>query len=301
MTIPRGTLEGWANQGAVATPKALREKIERKLTGENSKVQNKYGLEIYLQGSYRNNTNIYGSSDVDIVVQHDSTFFSDVSDLDTFEKSIYNNAFSDSTYTWATFKNEVVETLKEAFGSNKIEIGNKSIKINDGNYEADVIPCFQYRKYVNFGHSENEREYIPGIKFYTTNENRSVVNFPKEHYKNGAAKNQRTTGYFKPTVRVFKNMKKRMIEKDLILKEEVPSYFLENLLYNVPDNLFNEIYLEKRVFNILKWVGDNRHSLSELICQNEQLMLFGYSQEQWNEDDARKFINQVINFWNEWE
>jgi hypothetical protein len=301
MGIPKSTLETWSNQGATVTPKALREKIQKKLTGEKSTIQRKYQLEIYLQGSYRNNTNIYGNSDVDIVVQNDATFFSDVSDLDTYETSLYERAFSNATYTWSDFKSEVIETLEDAFGKDKVEVGNKSIKIDDGSYEADVVPCFEYRKYTSFGEDESDREYIPGIKFYTTNENTPVVNYPKEHYSKGASKNQNVNSRYKPTIRIFKNIKKRLIEKGMLEKEEAPSYFLENLLYNVPDDLFDNGEVDKRVENVLTWLEENKYALSSFTCQNEQVYLFGHSQDQWNQVDARKFINESINLWNEWD
>lgn len=300
MAIPVSTLETWSNQGATQTPKSLREKIERKLTESESKVQRKQQLEIYLQGSYRNSTNIYGNSDVDVVVQNDATFFSDVSDLDTHETAIYKSAFSDATYTWEDFKSEVIETLEDSFGVHNVEVGNKSIKIDDGSYEADVIPCFEYRKYTSFGESVEEREYIPGIKFYTTNESRGVVNYPKEHYSKGAAKNQRVSMRYKPTIRIFKNIKKKLIEKDMINKDQVPSYFVENLLFNVSDECYDESSISTRVYNVLKWLQDNSGTLSQFLCQNEQIYLFGYSQEQWNQEDASAFITQAITLWNEW-
>lgn len=300
MAIPISTLEIWSNQGATQTPKALREKIEKNLTGVNSKVQRKNQLEIYLQGSYRNSTNIYGNSDVDVVVQSDATFFSDVSDLDTHEKAIYERAFSKATYTWEKFKGEVIETLQDSFGVQNIEVGNKSIKIDAGNYEADVVPCFEYRKYITFGESNEEREYIPGIKFYTTNEHRSVVNYPKEHFSHGAAKNQRVSMRYKPTIRIFKNLKRKLIDEGMINKEQAPSYFIESLLYNVADHCYNESNISSRVYNVLKWLQDNRDSMSQFICQNEQTYLFGITQEQWNEEDARTYINQAITLWNEW-
>jgi len=300
MTIPKSTLETWSNQGATVTPKNLREKIETKLLAQDSKIQNKHRLDIFLQGSYRNSTNIYGNSDVDVVVQHDSTFFSDISELDTVEKSLYNSAFSDASYTWDDFKSEVVDTLENVFGKTNVEIGNKSIKIDDGSYEADVVPCFQYRKYTSFGSYESERNYVEGIKFFTTNERRSIVNYPKVHYSNGATKNQSVNSYYKPTIRVFKNMKRKMIEKGLITKELAPSYFVENLLYNVPNETFNNSNIDTRVYNILKWLSDNRYSISNFVCQNEQVYLFGHTEEQWNETDAQSFIAEVINLWNEW-
>ncbi|HHU19817.1 MAG TPA: nucleotidyltransferase [Bacilli bacterium] len=300
MSIPASTLKAWSNQGATQTPKSLREKIENKLTGSESKIQRKGELEIYLQGSYRNSTNIHGNSDVDIVIQHDATFFRDISNLDTYETAIYKSVYSEATYTWNDFKSEVIETLENSFGMHNVEVGNKSIKIDDGNYEADVIPCFEYRKYISFGKSAEERKYIPGIKFYTTNERREVINYPKEHYTKGVAKNQRVNMNYKPTIRVFKNIKRKLIEKAMINKDQVPSYFVENLLYNVSDYCYDETDISKRVYNVLKWLHDNQNSMSQFICQNEQVYLFGYSPEQWNEIDARAFITQAINLWNEW-
>lgn len=95
-------------------------------------------------------------------------------------------------------------------------------------------------------------------------------------------------------------MKRKLIEKKMITKEEAPSYFLENLLYNIPDVIFNEVNVETRVFNSLKWLEDNRRSMSNFVCQNEQVYLIGFSQEQWNEVDAKNFINEIITLWNEW-
>ena len=297
MTIPIPILESWSNQGATQAPKSLREKIEKKLIGYESKITRKSQLEIYLQGSYRNNTNIFGNSDVDIVVQNNAAFFSDISKLDTYETHRYKSTFINATYTWQDFKNEVIRTLECAFGSDNVEVGNKSIKINDGSYEADVVPCFEYRKYISF---EKNEKYIPGIKFYTANENHGVVNYPKEHYSKGTDKNQRVNKMYKPTVRIFKNIKRKLIEKEMINKEITSSYFIENLLYNVPDECFNTINLSTRVYNVLKWLHDNKESFPQFLCQNEQIMLFGCSQEQWNEKDARTFLSETIKLWNEW-
>ncbi|HHW7539874.1 TPA: nucleotidyltransferase domain-containing protein [Staphylococcus aureus] len=300
MTIPTETLDSWSKQGATKTPKILREQIEKVLTDDRSKIKRKNQIDIYIQGSYRNSTNILGSSDVDIVVQSMATFFSNISQLDTYELEIYNKTFDDATYTWKYFKNDVIETLQNAFGSLNVKVGNKSIKVITDNYEADVIPCFEYRKYLSFGNNEEEREYISGIKFYTTNENNIVINYPKKHYTFGVEKNRRVNNNYKPTIRIFKNMKKRLLEQQKITKKVTSSYFIENLLYNVPDRYFDIEDSSIRVANILEWLISNINSFSMFVCQNNQINLFGPAQEQWNEEDAREFIFEVKKFWNEW-
>lgn len=300
MTIPTEILDSWSKQGATKTPKILREKIEKVLTDDRSKIKRKNQLDIYLQGSYRNSTNILGSSDVDIVVQSMATFFSNISQLDTYEREIYNKTFDDATYTWKCFKNDVIETLQNAFGSSNVKVGNKSIKVITDNYEADVIPCFEYRKYLSFGNNEEERGYISGIKFYTTNENNIVINYPKKHYTFGIDKNRKVNNNYKPTIRIFKNMKKRLLEQQKITKKVTSSYFIENLLYNVPDRYFDIEDSSIRVANILKWLISNIDYFSMFVCQNNQINLFGPAQEQWNEEDACEFIFEVKKFWNEW-
>ncbi|GEQ09397.1 nucleotidyltransferase [Staphylococcus haemolyticus] len=300
MTIPTKKLDYWSQKGATQAPKNLREKIEKVLTANESKIKRKNQLDIYLQGSYRNNTNIFGSSDVDIVVQSNATFFSNISKLEAYERKIYNQTFDEATYTWRYFKNDVIKTLQYAFGSSNVEIGNKSIKIFTEDYEADVIPCFEYRNYLSFGNSEEDREYIPGIKFFTTDKGESIINYPKKHYVFGVDKNERTNNYYKPTIRIFKNIKKQLIKQKRITKKVVSSYFIESLLYNVPDRYFCIDNASNRVADILNWLTKNQDSFSTFICQNEQMNLFASSQEQWNEEDADKFIFEINKFWNEW-
>lgn len=298
MSIPSHVLETWSKQGAVSTPKELRERIEKVLLNNDSKIKYKNLIDIYLQGSYRNSTNIIGSSDVDIVVQSNATFFSDISKLNSYERDMYNNTFQDATYIWSEFKADVVETLKNSFGSSNVIVGNKSIKVFTEYYEADVIPCFEYRKYTSFSNFKNSEDYISGIKFFTTNENSTIINYPKKHYIFGSNKNKKVDYNYKPTIRIFKNIKKRLLNKNVITKELASSYFIENLLYNVPNNYFTLQNTSERVYNILKWLNNNKNYFPTFLCQNEQVYLFGSSQEQWNQADAENFISEVIRFWN---
>lgn len=301
MPIKNSQLEIWSNQGATVTPKALREKIENVLTNEKSLITNKNSVSIFLQGSYRNSTNIYGNSDVDIVVQTNNVFYSDTSSLNQFKKELYESQKTTSQYTWNIYKTEVIDTLRNYFGEDSIEIGNKSIKIDTGSYEADVIPCIQFKKYLDYGNSEQDKVYVEGMKFFTANENREVINFPKRHYSFGVEKNKQTEGMYKKTVRVFKNMKKEMVIAGNISKEEAPSYFVENLIYNVPNDKFTIDNFSLTVLEILVWLNENKVNLSSFVCQNEMLPLFGTTPEQWNEKDARKFLSELISFWNAWD
>jgi tRNA nucleotidyltransferase (CCA-adding enzyme) len=72
-------LETWSHPGARTTAKSTADAIKNSLTG-SWRLAGK-NVEVYLQGSYKNDTNIRGDSDVDIVVQLNSTFMPDLSEL----------------------------------------------------------------------------------------------------------------------------------------------------------------------------------------------------------------------------
>lgn len=70
-------------------------------------------------------------------------------------------------------------------------------------------------------------------------------------------------------------------------------------MYNVPDQYFNNEDPSIRIANILNWLNSNVNSFPKFVCQNNQIYLFGSTQEQWNEKDARNFILELNKFWNE--
>ncbi|WP_407377187.1 nucleotidyltransferase domain-containing protein, partial [Methanobrevibacter sp.] len=51
----------------------------------------KYGLDIYLQGSYGNNTNIEDESDVDIVIEMNKVYYYNIDSLTTIEQEKFNS------------------------------------------------------------------------------------------------------------------------------------------------------------------------------------------------------------------
>jgi len=57
MAIPEAQLETWSHQGATVTSESTNGSIKTALESSNSKIKNK-NTDIYLQGSYKNSTNI---------------------------------------------------------------------------------------------------------------------------------------------------------------------------------------------------------------------------------------------------
>jgi len=283
MAIPESQLKIWANQGAITTAKSTADSVKNTLKSY-SDWPSGVDFEVYLQGSYKNDTNIRGDSDVDIVAQLNSTFYSNLSED---QKRILG--LTPATYHLSDFRADVLKILKNYYGQSQITEGNKSIKIkaNNGRLPADVIVCSQYRRYKTV----NSYDYVEGMTFWTQNDKRQVINYPKLHYDNGVSKHKNSNQWYKPVVRLFKN------SRGSISGDRTPSYFLECLLYNVPTSNFNTSY-QDAFCNTVNWL--NKANLDGFICQNGQLKLFGMTPEQWSTSEAKRLIQNLISLWNNW-
>src|SRR3977135_2260449 len=80
MPIPEAQLNTWSNPGAITTSSAAYASIRHALQKSTSPLANR-SVEIYLQGSYANSTNIYADSDVDVVVLYANTFYKNMAAL----------------------------------------------------------------------------------------------------------------------------------------------------------------------------------------------------------------------------
>lgn len=283
MAIPESQLETWSHQGAVTTSKATADYIKNALNAYSDWPE-WIDFEVYLQGSYKNDTNIRGDSDVDVVAQLNSTFYNNLS-----EDQKRTLGLSPASYSWSNFRADVLKALKDYYGQSQITEGNKSIKIkaNNGRLPADVVVCSQYRRYKTV----SSDDYVEGMCFWTRNDDRQVINYPKVHYDNGVSKHQNSSKWYKPVVRLFKN------SRGNISGDTTPSYFLECMLYNVPNTNFGVSY-QDTFCNVVNWL--NEADLEGFVCQNGQLKLFGSTQEQWNTNQAKAFIKNLISLWNNW-
>lgn len=142
-----------------------------------------------------------------------------------------------------------------------------------------------------------------GIIFWTTLGKSRIVNYPKVHFDNGAAKNgkQRTDGWFKPTVRAFKNARNRIEANKATLADKFPSYFVECLLYNVPDSRFGGGH-QNNFVDVLNWINEDlyKERAASFTTQSGMEYLFGNSVTQWRLADARLLVSELIDLWNDW-
>ncbi|WP_221965451.1 nucleotidyltransferase family protein [Rhizobium laguerreae] len=179
---------------------------------------------------------------MDVVLCTDSIFYYDLSSLDALGKARFEQAFPGvGAYSYADFKKDAGSWLTANYGQDVIT-GSKAISIrgNGNRRDADVLPAVQFRHYWSFPSASNS-DFAQGIVFWKADGTR-VVNFPRQHSENCRAKHQRTSSWFKPTVRVFKNMRNRMIGDGFLEDGVAPSYYIEGLLSNAADACFGHSF-----------------------------------------------------------
>lgn len=297
MAIPESQLEAWSHQGSIAQSRDTYGKIKNVLEASNTPYAEK-NFGVFLQGSYGNDTNIYAESDVDIVIRLDDCFQSDLSGLTEAEKSTYRSTFRDATYTHVDFKRDVLEVLTKQYGSS-LTVGDKAISIDasSSRRKADVIVAIQFRRYSKF-RSSVDSSYVEGICFWN-GKGQQIANYPKQHSANLTTKHQGTSKWLKPLARVFKNMRSRMVADGLIKNGIAPSYYIEGLLYNVPNAKLTSSY-QHCVLNTLNWYRQEA-SKGDLVCANEQYYLLRNGFHTcWTQEHCDAFTDAASTLWNAW-
>ena len=159
-----------------------------------------------------------------------------------------------------------------------------------------MLIATKHKKYSRFVSVGNETE-ITGISFHKSDGTR-VVNYPTQHRDNLVAKNQATSEWFKHVVRIFKNARQKLIEQGVLEAGVAPSYYLEGLLYNVPNDKFGETYAGSMV-NAINWLYDA--DSSKFVCANDQYRLLdGNTDVTWNTTNCNAYLNGLIGLWKGW-
>ena len=296
MSIPESQLDTWSKQGSVAQSRDTYGTIKGALEDATAPYAGK-SYSIFLQGSYGNDTNIYADSDVDVVMRLASTFYHDLDDLSEDQKNAFHKVHASAEYGLQEFKRDVITQLTRKYGSS-VKPGSKAVFIEAGGSRrnADVIVTAEYRRYKSFLDTNNQ-SFIEGICFYASNGN-LVANFPKQHSANCTLKHQGTNSWFKPTVRIFKNMRNRMIDKKMIEEGLAPSYYLEGMLYNAPTEKFGGSY-NSTVAACINWLLETDRT--QLLCANEQYYLLrDGTQVTWTEANCAKFLSAACELWRQW-
>jgi hypothetical protein len=206
---------------------------------------------------------------------------------------------NDSNYTYREFKNSIENALAATFGRATVKRGNKAFDIHANTFrvDADVVPCFEHRRYTGKKLYDGSYYYLSGTEFYP-NSGGSVKNWPQQHYENGVAKNEATGSRFKYITRVLKRLRNKMAENGIAAAKPIPSYLIECLVWNVPNEDFGHDTYTTDVRFVLA------HTFNETIADakcsewgevNELKYLFRGSQP-WTRQQAHDFLSAAWDY-----
>jgi len=294
VAVPESQLEAWSHQGAVTQSSDTYATVKRVLEDTNSPYYPK-SFHTRLQGSYANDTNVYRDSDVDVIIRLDSVFYHDAPALPADQYRIFQRNYpGTAAYGLPEFKAEVANWLRQKFGN--INVGQKAIFIprNNGRRDCDVLPCARFKSY-NYV-TENDESFADGICFFLQDGTR-IVNFPVQHGDNCTAKHKATNQWFKPTVRLYKNMRNYLVDRNIIQSGYAPSYFIEGMLWNVPSQNFGTT-LDSTFVETFNYVsGADR---SRFMCANGIHSLLGTTPVNWPAHDCQAYLDALRHLWDSW-
>ena len=290
MPIAESQLETWAQQGKTGLFTDTYNSIRANLLDSSAPYPVKE-VEVFLQGSYGNDTNVWADSDVDIVLKHNGAFYHETGDLTPGELAQFKSEFGkDAEYGYPKFKEHAVNWISRIY--NNVQ-DKKAVFVPGTNSRrnADIVVCQQFRRYTSF--KPGNREYHEGIAFYSGDTR--IVNYPKRHSKNLTEKHQATNENFKRMVRVFKNMRNAMIEKGFLNEGLAPSYFIEGMLWNVPNDKFVGDYQDMFVA-CYNWLCE---ADAAKLTTGSQLhwLVRDDSKVCWPTDNYRAFNTALRKFW----
>lgn len=296
MTIPEAQLDIWAKPGPTKQFTDTSDVIKAVLQDRNAPYASRSHFPPYLQGSYGNHTNVYGDSDVDLVMCSDASFNYNIDNLPDDQKAAFHRDHPGNGASAQSFQQDVYAWLKKQYGSD-VEPPKKAIHIKATSYRraADVLACIEHKQYTRYL-SAGDQHHFPGVQFITLDGTR-IVNFPEEHSKDCSAKHQATNSWFKPTIRIFKNMRNRMIEQGSIKEGLAPSYYIEGMLWNVPNDQYGASF-ESTVPKCLNWL--NKADKDKLLCAHQlRRLLRDGAPDSWAPANFENFLRATIKFWND--
>ena len=208
------------------------------------------GVEIRPQGSYHNNTNVRLEADMDLCAWHqgisvlaEASVMGELAEIDR-ELGLSPTGRSRPAIA-AAIRSRVVLATVAAFDARNVDAsGTKAVTISNipgSRAPADVVPAL---KTLYVRRSKGLLEFTggkyfarEGVVIYGT-DGSQTINFPALHYQNGVWKRSATSHRFKKMVRIFKKLRDELVVLGTLKQGEVPSFFIESLVWGVENPHF---------------------------------------------------------------
>jgi hypothetical protein len=285
------TLEAWVKP-ASESEEEKRDRTQQEIL-DAIKAHARLGKEpvrVYAKGSYKNNTNVRLDSDVDINAEYYGFYYSD------FHDSVQGLTNADvgftpytGTYSVAQFKADLAEALSTAFGQTAVTAGNIAFRVREKRttLPADVVPCFEYHL-IDGRDSYGNARFRQGVRMFPQRGG-TIDNWPAQHYENGVRKNDRTHRQFKRIVRALKRLENEMVDQGIIT--QMPSYFIECLVFNAPDTDFGHMTYLRDMREVIATIHNatlTDDACSEWVEVNDVKYLFR-ANPSWTRPQAHTF------------
>jgi hypothetical protein len=250
-------------------------------------------LSVVPKGSYKNNTNVRLDSDVDVaVVSHEVAYWDD-SQVPPSERGRIVHHPATNWLKPAELRAALIAASEKVGGKESVHPGRVSIQIDalrSRRTSVDIVPSYDFRRYVL--RSDGSVGMHKGMSVFPT-AGAQITNWPEQQYTNGVAKNTRTSTRYKQLVRVMKNVENALVASDTIT--ELPSYFIECLVYNVPDSAFGHSTLTEDARETIRSIYDltkDAPSSHAMVEVNGLKWLFRSGQS-WTPSQAKDFASKA--------
>lgn len=201
-------------------------------------------FEVYATGSYRNNTNVKLASDIDVAIVLTEAVYYQLPP--TGSPTLAEIGLTDVTYGLVEFRNDVAKALEAKFGVKGVTAGEKAFNVHETStrLDADAAVFLEYRRYTGAKNPDGTWVYLPGAEMRPSgNPTLRVINWHRQHYAEGIARNDATKRRFKRITRILKRLRDDMRENGTTEVKAaalpIPSFLLECLVFNAPDTCFN--------------------------------------------------------------
>jgi hypothetical protein len=281
---------------ASPTEEADRDRTEKRIRDAIAADDRLAGnVRVFAKGSYANNTNVKRDSDVDIGVEWNRwAYISRANEAREYSWAQLGVPTTSQGPTPAEYRGWVEAALIKAFGAAAVDVtGNKAIPVTGGSstLDADVVPCFQHKRYDGPGRTPHV-----GIRLYPKDGSHYVENWPEQNRVNGNTKNSNTGKRYKQLVRAVKRLENDMVQTGR-LSSEVHGYFIECLLYNLPNDLLMRITYKQTVLDLMArmWHAIRNGEHTDWVEVNALKWLWRSGQT-WTPDEAAGFAHAAWNY-----
>lgn len=284
---------------ASSTEEQDRDRTEKRIRDAIAADQRLAGnVRVFVKGSYASNTNVRRDSDVDVAVEWKSwAYISKTNEAAKYSWDQLGVPLGDAAPSPAEYRRWVEQALCTAFGSVPVDVtGNKAIIVAGGSttLDADVIPCFRHKRY-----EAKDREPHQGIRLYPQNGG-TVENWPEQNRLNGIRKNDVNSTHrrYKELVRALKRLENDMVQTRR-LQQDVHGFFIESLLYNLPDTVFLGDSYKAATKNVLGtlWHAIKGGTHTDWVEVNGLKWLWRSGQT-WTPTEASDFAHKAWNYVN---